>query len=130
MCVPVCSTFLQPIPLDHDQTWHNDGPPSRDSAHHFSRLWSVVKIVAVVKYKYAPTTYTTNPIMTKPGMTVLPRDGALHISIAKHCARHGICGQYWMILQYKEYIFNDYDFNMFCWLEAICLTTVFGGISF
>ena len=22
---------------DHDQTWHDDGPPPRDGAHHFSR---------------------------------------------------------------------------------------------
>ena len=41
MCVCVC-LCVQPSYsphhwTDHDQTWHDDGPPPRDGAHHFSR---------------------------------------------------------------------------------------------
>ena len=63
---------------DHDQTWHDDGPPPRDGAHHFSRSRSKVKVIAYVGYIYSPTAHTTGPIMTKPGMMMVPHLGMVH----------------------------------------------------
>ena len=61
---------------DHDQTWHDDGPPPRDGAHHFSRSRSKVKVMAM--YIYSPTAHTTGPVMTKPGMMMVPHLWMVH----------------------------------------------------
>ena len=82
VCVCVCLCVqLSYSPhhwADHDQTWHDDGPPPRDGAHHFSRSRSKVKVIAYVYIlSYSPHHWTDHD-QTWHDDGPPPRDGAHH----------------------------------------------------
>ena len=65
---------------DHDQTWHDDGPPPRDGAHHFPRSRSKVKVIAYVYIlSYSPHHWTDHD-QTWHDDGPQPRDSAHHFS--------------------------------------------------
>ena len=65
------------------QTWHDDGPPPRDGAHHFSRSRSKVKVIAYVYIlSYSPHHWTDHD-QTWHDDGPPPRDGAHHFSSSR-----------------------------------------------
>ena len=86
---------------DHDQTWHDDGPRSRDGAHHFSRSRSKVKVIFGAALHKPP-----------------PRDGAHQVGVCYHPGgRHHDAGarahskvprEAWVSLLVYIYIYIQY----------------------
>ena len=78
VCVCVQLSYSPHHWADHDQTWHDDGPPPRDGAHHFSRSRSKVKVIAYVYIlSYSPHHWTDHD-QTWHDDGSPPRDGAHH----------------------------------------------------
>ena len=112
MCVCVCVCLCVQLSYsphqwtDHDQTWHDDGPPPRDGTHNFSRSRSKVKVIAYVYIlSYSPHHWTDHD-QTWHDDGPPPRDGAHNFSRSRSKVK---VIAYVYILSYSPHHWTDHD---------------------